>query len=225
MTPQTETEEDEIKYLLLAESEEERLLAADALFRSFGRQTMRCIEHHHPGLSWQDHQEVLLMAIERFCHNFPRRPQAIEKPLLPQLLRTAWNVGREAYRTLARRREREVEEIVGSVANVLEDSDLGQTWHEVMNEEFRRRIGTEIRVLAATLKPRQRQIAMMMAETWGFEFTEAESIAEIFRTSGVRLTRDQYKRALDEVRKKLRNPIIEILTEEGLCPIHLIPEK
>ena len=69
---------------------------------------------------------------------------------------------------------------------------------------------------AANFKPRQRQIAFWFAERWSAELSEKDAIQEIFQTTNERLTRDQFKRALDEVRKKLREPIINLLNEEGI---------
>lgn len=213
----SEQQEDEIKYLLLAESQVERLQAADMLFRCYGVVTMRSIEHHHPGLSVHDHQDILTAAIDRFVELFPQETDLIDRPLRPRLLRVAYFVGREHYRKASRRRERESgdSDLVQAVAQSLEGSDFGRTWHHVADASFRERVGAAIRAVAAGMKPRQRQIALFLAETWGMEYTEHEAIAEIYRTSGERLTRDQYKRALDEVRIKLREPIRRLLNEEG----------
>lgn len=217
MTPETSTDpqEDEIKYLLLAENEEERLRAADSLFLLYGVDLMRSIQHHHPGLNGDEHHDILVDAIERFSEIFPVETGMIDRPIKPRLLRTAYFVGREHYRKISGRREREVGEMIDDVAKSLKDSEFGSTWHEVADESFRNRVGEEIRKVAAQLKPRQRQIALFFAETWGMEFAEREAITEIFRTSGQRLTRDQYKRALDEVRGKLREPIRKLIIEEG----------
>jgi hypothetical protein len=227
MTPQAQPEDrdDEIKYLLLSEDEHERLQAADALFQAFGREIMSCIEYHHPGLNPQDQEAALFLSIERFVLIFRSDSSRLDRPLKPQLLRTTFMVGREVYRKVARRQDREIGDLLGSVAETLRDSELGQTWHELMDASFRQRVREEIRKVASGLKPRQRQIAMMFAETWGLEFTEQESITEIFRTTGERLTRDQFKRALAEVKQKLREPIMKILKEEGICPRHLIPKN
>ncbi len=231
MNPEAQTlssstvDEDEIKYLLLSDDEDERLQAADALFRAHREQIMRCIEYHHPGLNLPDRQDVLLSSIERFVHTFRNDPRRVERSLKPQLLRTVILVGKEKYRKIARRQERETGDLIESVAETLKDSELGETWHQVMDASFRDRVRLEIQKVAACLKPRQRQIAIMFAETWGLELTEKESIDEIFRTSGDRLTRDQFKRALDEVRKKLREPILRLLKEEGICPRNLILES
>lgn len=211
----TERQEDEIKYLLLAETEEERLLAADSLFNLYGVDLMRSIQHHHPGLNADDHHDILVLAIERFSQKFPVESDSFDRPIKPRLLRTAYFVGKELYRKISGRREREVGEMIDEVAKSLKDSEFGSTWHDVADESFRKRVGDEIRIVAAQLKPRQRQIALFFADTWGMELTEREAITEIFRTSGERLTRDQYKRALDEVRGKLREPIRKLLTEEG----------
>ena len=214
-------EEDEIKYLLLSDDENERLRAADALFQAYGEAIMRCIEYHHPGLNVPDRQAVLIQSIERFTQLFRKDSATLDRPLKAQLLRTTIFVGKEVYRKLTRRREREVSDVIDSVAETLKDSELGSTWHQVMDASFRARVTDEVRRVAAGLKPRQRQIAMMFSETWGLELSQQEAIAEIFKTSGERLTRDQFKRGLDEVRSKLRQPILKLLNEEGICPKNL----
>lgn len=214
-------EDDEIKYLLLSDDEDERLRAADALLQAYGETIMRCIEYHHPGLNVPDRRAVLIQSIERFTHIFRQESANLDRPLKAQLLRTVIFVGKEVYRKLARCREREVSDLIDSVAETLKDSEIGSTWHEVMDASFRKRVSDEVRRVAAGFKPRQRQIAMMFAETWGLELSEQEAIAEIFKTSGERLTRDQFKRGLDEVRSKLRQPILKILHEEGICPKNL----
>lgn len=214
-------DDDEIKYLLLSEDETTRLQGSDVLLQKYGQAVMQCIEYHHPGLNIPDREAALIAAIERFTHLFRQDSANLDRPIKPQLLRVAFFVGREVYRKVARRREREVSDVIACVAETLKDSELGATWHDVMDTSFRTRVSDEIRRVASNLKPRQRQIALMLAETWGFELTEHESIHEIFRTSGERLTRNQFKRALDEVRNKLRQPILKILIEEGICPTHL----
>jgi hypothetical protein len=219
------TDEDELKYLLLSEDEGDRNNAADALHNTFGSDMMRCIEYHHAGLNEADQQEVYLKSIERFVQNFRCSGASINRPLKPQLLRTAIWVGKEKYRKVSRTQERERGDLIEAVAASLRDSDLGQTWRDVADESFRIRVRDSIIVIAARLKPRQRQIAMGLAENWGRELTEKEAIDAIFRTSGERLTRDQFKRAMDEVCKKLREPVLKLLIEEGICPKNLTPEN
>jgi hypothetical protein len=222
---QPDPDDDEIKFLLLSDDESERLRAADAIFRDYGEQIARCIAFHHPGLNLQDQQDVLLRSIERFISVARSDPSCLEKPVKPQLLRTVVFVGKEKYRQVARRQEREVSDLIGAVAKSLHDSELGETWHSIIEASFREAVRDAILNVAASLKPRQRQIAILFAEMWGLELTEKEYINEIFRTSGERLTRDQFKRGFDEVKKKLREPVIKLLKEEGLCPKHLILES
>jgi hypothetical protein len=227
MNPQTLTDEqeDEIKLLLLSNDEEEQRRAKNLLYAAYNENILRCIEHHHPGLSADNQETALLASIERFAHVFRGDASLIDRPLKPPLLRTALLVGREFYRKAARRLGRLQEELIRAVAEALKDSELGNTWGKIVDSSFRQRVSDKVREVAATLKPRQRQIAMMFAETWGIGLSEQEAIAEIFRTSGERLTRDSFKRAFDEVRQKLREPILKILIEEGKCPTSLMPKK
>jgi hypothetical protein len=220
MTPNllTEDEEDQIKYLLLSEEEEDRRDAANLLFKILGAKIMGTIEYHHPGLSEADREEVLLSAIDRFAENFRFDLNKADRPLEPQLLRTTFFVGRERYRKVSRRQGPIHDALIRAITETLRNSEFGRTWNDVTNNSFRERVGNKIRETAASMSPRQRQIAMMLAETWGLEFSEREAIAELFLTSGERLTRDAFKRALSEVRQKLREPILKILMEEGLCP-------
>jgi len=221
----TDEQEDEIKLLLLSDEEEEQLRAANLLYAAHKETILRCIEHHHPGLNNHDQEAALLASIERFVHVFRGDASLIDRPLKPRLLRTAFLVGSEVYRKVARQQARERGDLFDAVAETLKDSELGHTWHEVMDNSFRQRVSDKIREFADGLKPRQRQIALMYAKKWGLELSEKEAIAEIYRTSGERLTRDTFKRAFDEVRQKLREPILKILIEEGKCPKNLMPKK
>jgi len=227
MNPQAQNDgdEDEIKYLLLSADETERLKAADALFRTYGEDIMRCIEYHHPGLNEADQEGVIFASIERFTRIFPADAERLDRPLKPQLLRTVILVGKEKYRKVTRTQKRELGELLESVTETLKDSELGNTWHQIADESFRQRVRHVILQTAASMKPRQRQIAFWFAERWGAELSEKDAIQEIFLTTNERLTRDQFKRALDEVRKKLREPIINLLIEEGLCPKNLTLEN
>jgi len=212
---QQAADDDQIKWHILSDDESERMLAADAIYACYGQALASSIAFHHPGLNLPDKQEVLLRSIERFISIARAEPLRLDKCLKPQLLRTAYNVGRERYRQLSRRREHEVGDLISEIAEALRDSKLGQTWHSVVDSSFRERVRDVVLDTAARLKPRQRQIAFLFAETWHLELTEKEYIAEIFRTSGERLTRDKFKRAFDEVKKKLREPILKLLEEEG----------
>ena len=227
MTPQTLTDEqeDEIKLLLLSDDQEEQLGAKNLLYAAYKEDILRCIEHHNPGLGDDDQEAALLASIERFGCVFRSDASLINRSLKPPLLRTAYFVGKERYRKVARRREIARDELVRAVAETLKESELGNTWGKIVDSSFRQRVSEKIREVAATLKHRQRQIALMFAETWGRALSEQESIAEIYRTSGERLTRDSFKRASDEVHQKLREPILKILIEEGICPKNLMPKK
>ena len=227
MTPQSLTteQEDEIKLLLLDDNEEGQTRAMNLLYTAFGESILRYIEHHHSGLDLSGQEDALLKTIERFVHVFRGDPSLIDRSLLPSLLRTAFHVGREAYRKFSRRQEIEQGELLAAVADTLKNTELGHTWSNVVDSSFRQRVTDKIREVAGTLKPRQRQVAQMYAEMWGREFSEKDAIDEIYRTSGERLTRDSFKRAYDEVRQKLREPLLKLLIEEGVCPKTLIPKK
>jgi hypothetical protein len=220
----TDEPEDEIKLLLLSDDEEEQVRGKNLLFAAHKEDILHCIEYHHPGLGSDDQEAALLGSIDRFLQVFRRDPSLIERPLKPPLLRTAILVGREIYRKIARRRERQ-DDLLTAIAGTLKDSELGNTWGKIVDSSFRQRVSDKMREVAAGLKPRQRQIALIFAETWGLGLSEQEAIEEIYRTSGERLTRDSYKRALDEVRNKLREPILKILIEEGKCPTSLMQRK
>lgn len=227
MTPQaqTDSDEDEIKYLLLSTEEKERQKAAAALFDAYKDDIMRCIEYHHPGLNDVDKEDVLFSSIERFLQIFPTDTAGLDRPLKPRLLRTVILVGKEKYRKIARTQKREVGDLLEAVTEGLKDSEFGKTWHQVADESFRQRVRQIILETAASFKPRQRQIAFWFAERWAAELPEKDAINEIFLTTNERLTRDQFKRALDEVRKKLREPVINLLIKEGICPKNLTREN
>jgi hypothetical protein len=220
----TDEQEDEIKLLLLSDDEEEQIRGKNLLFAAHKEHILHCIEYHHPGLGSDDQEAALLGSIDRFLHVFRRDASLIDRPLKPPLLRTAILVGREIYRKIARRRERQ-DDLISAIAETLRDSEIGNTWGKLADSSFRERVSNKIREVAADMKPRQRQIAFMFAETWGLGLSELEAIEEIYRTSGERLTRDSYKRGLDEVRNKLRDPILKILIEEGKCPTSLMPKR
>jgi hypothetical protein len=220
----TDDQEDEIKLLLLSDDKEEQVRGQNLLFAAHKEDILHCIEYHHPGLGSDDQEAALLSSIDRFLQVFRRDGSLIDRPLKPPLLRTAILVGREIYRKIARRRERQ-DDLISAVAETLRDSEIGNTWGKLADSSFRERVSNKIREVAADLKPRQRQIALMFAETWGLGLSEQEAIDEIYRTSGERLTRDSYKRALDEVRNKLREPVLRILIEEGKCPTSLMPKR
>lgn len=220
----TNEQEDEIKLLLLSDEEEEQVRGKNLLFAAYKEDILHCIEYHHPGLGSDDQEAALLGSINRFFQVFRRDASLIDRPLKPPLLRTAILVGREIYRKIAQRRKRQ-DDLVSAIGETLRDSEIGNTWGKLADNSFRERVSNKIREVATDLKPRQRQIAFMFAETWGLGLSEQEAIDEIYRTSGERLTRDSYKRALDEVRNKLREPILKILIEEGKCPTSLMPKR
>jgi len=217
-------QEDEIKLLLLSDEEEEQVRGKNLLFAVYKDDILQSIEYHHPGLGSNDQEAALLGSIDRFLPVFRRDASLIDRPLLPSLLRTAYLVGREIYRKIARRRERQ-DDLISAIADTLRDSEIGNTWSKVVDSSFSERVTNTIREVAAELKPRQRQIAFMFAETWGLGLSEQQAIDEIYRTTGERLTRDSYKRGLDEVRNRLREPILKILIEEGKCPTKLMQKR
>ena len=220
----TDEQEDEIKLLLLSDDKDEQIRGKNLLFAAHKEDILHCIEYHHPGLGSDDQEAALLGSIDRFLQVFRRDASLIDRPLKPPLLRTAIHVGREIYRKIARRRDRQ-DDLISAIAETLRDSEIGNTWGKLADSSFRERVSNKIREVAADLKPRQRQIAFLFAETWGLGLSELEAIEEIYRTSGERLTRDSYKRGLDEVRSKLREPILKILIEEGKCPTNLMPRR
>jgi hypothetical protein len=212
--PEPVLDEEHIKISLLDDEIEVRTDGLNRLWKAFSERLMRFLAYHHPGISVQDHADIILRSLERYRDRLPSKPEWEDRPIFPVIARIALLIGRDKYRSLSKQREREIDVMSSEIAGELKDTDLGAAWHAA-ETSTRQRITATIREVASTMKPRQRQIAYAFAQSWMLEHSEKEAIDFIFTQTGDRLTRDAYKRGWDEVRKKLQEPINRLLKEEG----------
>ena len=216
-TPDSDEELEELAVVadLLGTNDGEIEDALDRLFRLHSSRVMSYLQTCHPGVSVEDHQEILIKALERLPRIFRADPARADRPILPLLLRTALEVGREKYRQVMGLKKRDDKVRAYNIGESLQQTDIGQSWKELEDRSFRDRVSREIRAVAAAVPPRQKQLAMVFAETWELKLTEIEFIDAFFKMYGERLIRNQVKRGLQEVREKLSEPMDRILKEEG----------
>lgn len=192
--------------------------ALDRLFRLHGTHVMRYLQTCHPGVSPEAHQEILLKALERLPRIFRSDPSRADRPILPLLLRTAFAVGREKYRQVMGLSKRDEKVRAYAIGESLQETEIGKTWKELEDRSFRDRASREIRAAAQAFPPRQKQVALVFAETWDLKLTEMEFMDAFFKMYGERLTRNQVKRGLEEVYEKLSGTMARVLKEEGYAP-------
>lgn len=192
--------------------------ALDRLFRLHGERVMRYLQTCHPGVSVEAHQEILLEALGRLPRIFRTDPSRADRPVLPLLLRTAFEVGREKYRQVMGLSKRDDKVRAFAIGEMLQQTEIGQTWKELENRSFRDHVSREIRAAAQAFPPRQKQVALVFAETWELKLTEMEFVDAFFKMYGERLTRNQVKRGLEEAYEKLSGTMGRVLKEEGYAP-------
>jgi len=69
---------------------------------------------------------------------------------------------------------------------------------------------------AQAFPSKQKLMALIFAELWHREVTEQDYIQALTNLTGIPQTRHMVKRAMDEVREKLREPFTRFLREEGI---------
>lgn len=216
-TPDSDVELEELAVVadLLGTDDSQIDDALDRLFRLHGSHVMRYLQTCHPGVSVEAHQEILLKTLERLPRIFRADPARADRPILPLLLRTALEVGREKYRQVMGLKKRDDKVRAYTIGESLQQTDVGQTWKELEDRSFRDRVSREIRAAAQAFPARQKQVAMVFAETWELKLSEMEFMDVFFKIYGERLTRNQVKRGLEEVCEKLSGVMDRVLKEEG----------
>lgn len=101
-----------------------------------------------------------------------------------------------------------IETLIDSVAEAIQDSSIHEAWQYAHLNEARTTILRTIRDLVPKLKPRQRQVAEIMKESFPYTLSDDEIKMKILSSYGEEVTRIAVKSARQEVYKKIREALI-----------------
>ena len=126
-----------------------------------------------------------------------------DRPIYPLLLTIAHRRGVDEYRK-KRRFVTKTDDYIEEVYNRLHETEIGETWKQVISKISADEIQEEFRIYLGILPPGQRIIAKIMFENFPNELTYGEISEKVLNETGETLSSIQIKGRQEALRKKFR---------------------
>jgi DNA-directed RNA polymerase specialized sigma24 family protein len=192
----------ELKCLLLGD-EKERQTAGDTLLQQFGFRLMGKLRRFTL-LSDDEKGSVIHDTILELLRKAEKADLDLDKPLIGLLLRICHCRAID----LTRRKQCEVgkdDELTEEIAEGLVDTQVGTAWKQAISNEDAPAIRDEFLAFVQTLPPRQKLVAGILADNFGFVLSQEEIGQRIYQSTGKIVSKIEIKGALAALRHKFKS--------------------
>lgn len=202
-TPQAPAafDDTELKCLLLGD-ESERQKAGDSLLQQFGFRLMGKLRRFTL-LSDDEKGSIIHDTIIEVLKKAEQADLDVDQPLIGILL---WICQCKAI-DLTRRKTRETgqdDELTEEIGEALADTQVGTAWKHAVSNEDAPAIRDEFVAFVQKLPPRQKLVAGVLADNFGFTLSHEEIAQKIYQATGKTVSKIEIKGALAAVRQKFK---------------------